>query len=105
MNDALPVDISQSTAQLSYPEPNRILGERLSRYVEPQVAAAHQVDHKIPAWPNHQRGFNSKVAESVCLHVLDILETVPQVTDERMIYLLQHSALTYDIADTLGSYN
>lgn len=51
------------------------------------------------------RGFNSNVAGPLCLHVLDILETVPQVTDERMIYLLQHAALTYDIADTLGSYN
>lgn len=41
----------------------------------------------------------------MCIHVLDILEAVAQVTDKRVVDLLEHSALAYDVADALGSDN
>lgn len=48
MYDALAVYISQSTAQLGYPEPDGVFCESLSRNVEPQIATAHEVDNKVP---------------------------------------------------------
>lgn len=46
--DALAVYVSQSTAQLSYPESHGVFCESLSGNVEPQIATAHEVDNKIP---------------------------------------------------------
>lgn len=37
------------------------------------------------------------------LHVLDVLETVAQIADERVIHVLEHSSFSDDIADAFGA--
>lgn len=37
------------------------------------------------------------------LHVLNVLEAVSQVTNERVVHMLQHSSLSDDIADAFGA--
>lgn len=41
VHDALAVDVAESTAELSDPEANGVLGEGFARDVEAQVAAIH----------------------------------------------------------------
>lgn len=47
VNYVLAVDISQSTAQFSYPEPYGLLREGLSGDVKSQVAAIHKIDDEV----------------------------------------------------------
>ena len=37
------------------------------------------------------------------LHVLNVLETVAQVADERVVHVLEHSSFSDDIADAFGA--
>lgn len=39
------------------------------------------------------------------VHVFNVLETVSQVADERVVDVFEHSALTDDVTDALGSYD
>lgn len=72
--DILSVDISQGASQLGYPKPNRIFGECLSRYVESQIAAAHQIDYQVPI-ASQAHGLQNGIGQG-SLHVLNVLETV-----------------------------
>jgi len=85
VDDILGMHVSQGTSQFSNPESDRLFGECLSRDVESQITARHQIDYKI--------------------HVFNVLETVSQVTDERVVDVFEHSALTDDVTDALGSYD
>jgi len=49
VHDALLVYVAHGAAELRHPELHGILGEGLSRDVEAQVAAVHEVDHDIAA--------------------------------------------------------
>ena len=83
--DSLAVYVPQSAAQLGYPEAHGVLREGLPRDVEPQIATAHEIDDKV--------------------HVLDVLEAVPQVTNEGMVYVLEHASFANDVSNTLGPYD
>lgn len=48
VDDALFVNVFQCTSQLCNPESNGLFGESLSRNVESQVPAIHQVYHQVP---------------------------------------------------------
>jgi hypothetical protein len=39
------------------------------------------------------------------VQVLDVLEAVAQVAEERVVQVLEHAALTDDVADALGPYD
>ena len=41
----------------------------------------------------------------VRLHVFDVLEAVPQVADEWVVHMLEHSSFAYDIADAFRAYD
>lgn len=47
VHDALLVDVAHGASQLGHPEPHGLLGEGLSRDVEAQVAAVHEVDYDV----------------------------------------------------------
>lgn len=47
VNDTLRVDVPQCATHLQDPEPDRILCETFSRYVEAQVTTVHQIHHNI----------------------------------------------------------
>lgn len=85
VDDVLAVNIAQGATKLSHPESHRFFGERLSRDVESQIAAAHQIDYQV--------------------HVLDVLKTVTQVANERMVDVLEHSTFADDVAHALGANN
>jgi hypothetical protein len=85
VDDVLAVYISQSASKLGNPKPNSLFGESLSRDVEPQISTSHQIDHKV--------------------HVFDVLETVSQVTDERMIDIFQHSPFSNNVTHAFRSHN
>jgi hypothetical protein len=49
VDDALSVDVSKCAAELGDPESHGLLRERLPRYVESQITAAHKIHDEIPA--------------------------------------------------------
>jgi hypothetical protein len=49
VHDALLVNVAHRAAELGYPETHRFFCKGLSRDVEPEIAARHQVDHNIAA--------------------------------------------------------
>ena len=80
VNDALLVNIPQSTTELGNPKANSLFRKCLSGDVESEIAAAHEIDHEVPvtqvsaiAKPDMARGCGC--GQNV--HVLDILEAVP----------------------------
>lgn len=79
MDDALAVNIAQGAAQLGDPESHGLLCECLPGNVESQVAAAHQVDNKV--------------------HILDVLETVSQIANERVVNVFKHATFANDVTD------
>ena len=85
VDDALRVDIAQSASQLRDPEPHSLFCKCLSRDVEPQVAAGHQVDNEV--------------------HILDVLKTVSQIANKRMIHVFEHATFANDVANAFGSDN
>jgi len=85
VDDVLAMDIAQGTAQLRHPEPNGFFGECLSRDVESQITARHQIDHEV--------------------HVLDILETIAQIANEWVVDMLEHAPFADDVPYALGSDN
>ena len=85
VDNALLVDIAHSAAQLGDPEAHGLLGEGLARDVEAQVAAVHEVDDDI--------------------EVLDVLEAVAQIAQERVVEVLEHAALADDVAHALGAHH
>jgi hypothetical protein len=85
MDDVLAVYISQSASELGNPKSNSLFGEGLSRNVEPQVSTSHQINHEV--------------------HVFNVLETVSQVTDERMVDIFKHSTFSDDVTHAFRSYN
>ena len=48
VDDALAVNIPQRAAELGNPEANILLCESLSRNVKSEIAAAHEINHKVP---------------------------------------------------------
>lgn len=48
VDDILGVHVSQGASQFSNPESDRLFGKCLSRDVESQITARHQIDYKIP---------------------------------------------------------
>lgn len=109
VNDVLGMDIAEGAAQFSNPETDSLLGKRLSGDVESQVAAAHQIDDEIPGEYAVSIGFHQtgrcNLSWEGGSHVFDILEAVPQVTDEGVVNVLQHSSLADDVSDALGLDN
>jgi hypothetical protein len=85
VHDALLVDVAHGAAKLGDPEAHRLLGEGLARDVEAQVATIHQVHDDV--------------------QVLDVLEAVAQIAEERVVEVLEHAALANYVADTLGAYD
>ena len=49
VHDALLVDVAHGASKLGHPEPYCLLRERLSRDVESQVAAVHEIDYNVSA--------------------------------------------------------
>jgi hypothetical protein len=101
--DVLPVYVSYRATQFSNPEPDSLFRKRLSRYVESKVAAAHQVHYQVP-WGHKSasvRGEQQQQPET--LHVLNVLEAVAQIANERVVHMLEHSSFADDIADAFGA--
>lgn len=48
VDDVLGMDIAEGAAQLGDPETDSLFGKSLSGDVESQIAAAHQIDDKVP---------------------------------------------------------
>lgn len=48
VDDILGMHVSQGTSQFGNPESDRLFGKCLSRDVESQITARHQIDYKIP---------------------------------------------------------
>lgn len=79
VDDALAVDIAQGAAQLGDPKSHGLLCERLAGNMESQVATAHQVDNEV--------------------HILNVLETVSQIANERVVNVLKHATFANNVAD------
>ena len=96
MHNALLVDVAHGTPKLGHPEPHGLLCERLSRDVESQVAAVHEIDHNIsaPCQP-----CASAISSSRYVQVFDVLEAVTQIAEERVVEMLEHPPLSNDIPD------
>ena len=47
MDDAMVVNVAQGTTELSHPEADGLLCKGLSRSVEPQVAAVHEINDEV----------------------------------------------------------
>ena len=103
VDDALPVDISQGTAQLGNPKPHRFLGEGLSRDMESQVAAGHQVDDDVPRREAPCKSAAAGIEADGHSHVLNVLKAVAKIANERVVEMFQHPPLAYDVPDALGS--
>lgn len=82
VNDALAVDIAQGASQLGDPEPHGLLCECFAGNMKSQVAAAHQVDNEV--------------------HILNVLEAVSQVANERVVNVFEHATFANDVADAFG---
>lgn len=52
-----------------------------------------------------QSDASSVAGEDFVPHVFNVLETVSQVANERMVHVLEHPALSYDVPHTFGSYD
>lgn len=85
MHDALLVDVADCAAELGDPEAHCLLGKGLSRNVEAQVAAVHEIDDNV--------------------QVLNVLEAVAQIAEEGVVEVLEHAALSNDVANALGAYD
>ena len=48
-------------------------------------------------------GFGEGLVGSV--HVFDVLEAVPQVADEGMVYVFEHTSFANDVPNALGTYD
>jgi hypothetical protein len=96
VHNALLVDVAHGTPKLGHPEPHGLLCERLSRDVESQVAAVHEIDHNISAPCQPGAG---AVSSSRHVQVFDVLEAVTQIAEERVVEVLEHPPLSNDISD------
>lgn len=103
MDDVLPVDVAQGTAELCNPKPYRRFGKGLPRDVETQITAAHEVNNQVP--DPLSADFSANVELGGNLHVLDILKAVSQVADKGVVDMFEHSPFSNDISDALGPYN
>lgn len=71
-----------------------------------QIAAIHQIHNDIPEKLSVTAGAQHSAKQSFSdVQVLDILETVSQIAQERVIELLEHASLSDDIPDTFRSDN
>ena len=103
VDNVLSVDVAQGTAELCDPKPYGRFGKRLSRDMETQITAAHEVNNQVPGPLSAY--FSANVELGGDIHVLDILEAVSQVTDKGVVDMFEHSPFSDYISDTLGSYN
>ena len=96
VHNALLVDVAHGTPKLGHPEPHSLLRERLSRDVESQVAAVHEIDHNVsvPCQP-----CAGAISASRCVQVLNVLEAVAQIAEKRVVEMLEHPPLSNDISD------
>lgn len=85
VDDVLLVDVAKSAAQLRDPEANGLLGEGLSRDVEAQVSTRHKIDDNV--------------------QVLDVLEAVSQVAQERVVEMFQHPSFSNHVPHALTAYH
>jgi hypothetical protein len=108
MYDALPVDIPQRTAKLGKPESNSLFGEGFARYVESKVSTSHEVYNEVPVRIVSICPSNlplSQIFQECNLQVFYILKAIPQIAQERVVEVFEHSAFADYISYTLGSYD
>jgi hypothetical protein len=69
--------------------------------MESKVSAIHEIDHNISR-ENSASATSSWWADE---QVFDVLKTVAQVAEERMVQMLEHSPFSYYIPNAFGSNN
>jgi hypothetical protein len=79
------MDVSQRAPKRRYPELHCVFGEGLARDVEPQVAASHEVDDEVAAMVSN---FIRPTGTAERIQVLNVLEAVAQIAEERVPQVL-----------------
>lgn len=103
------MNVSQCTTELCNPESDSLFRERFPGYVEPDIATIHQINDDVPAGVLGDSDSSIHVMYTACRHadsqVFHILEAVPQITQKRVIEVLQHPPLPYDIPHTFRAHH
>lgn len=105
MNNALRVNIFQSTPEFGHPKAHRFLSKAFSWDMESQITAIHQIHHDITSqisatWQRVEEGNDCVKKPLQDAHIFYILEAVSQVAQEWVIQVLEHSPFTDDIPYT-----
>jgi len=102
MDDALGVDVFQGTAEFRGPESHCVLGETFAGNVESKIATIHEVDNDVADGWLVCGAISSDFQNP---HVFNILEGIPQIAQEGMVQMFEHSSFTNNIPYTFRTYN
>ena len=98
VHNALLMDVAHGASKLSHPKSHCLLCECLPRNVESQVTAVHEIDYDVSASHQPRQDIWSS---SLHVQIFNVLEAVTQVTEERVVKMLEHSSLSDNISNTL----